>query len=104
MQIISEKKLMSASGEPYYSTVALVSGDDEVTGWASEKGEYRVGDKVEVFFHDQYNRAKMRKGKQERNGLATDNKYRSSGVDPRRDSTNTNIRGARRWLKSKKRT
>lgn len=92
MQIISEKKLMSASGEPYYSTVALVTGDDEVTGWASEKGEYQVGDRVEVFFHDQYNRAKMRKGK---HGLATDSKYRSSGVTPRRDSNDSNIRGAR---------
>jgi len=54
-QIISVEK-----HDGYYITLALV-GDEEYSGWSRKPDEYQVGDKVEVFYDDRYDKPKMRK-------------------------------------------
>jgi len=58
-KIISVEK-KQAQGDTYYMTTALVNGD-EVTGWSKHFDDYEVGESVEVFYHDKYDRPKMRK-------------------------------------------
>jgi hypothetical protein len=50
----------TAQGDVYYVTTAIVDGD-ECTGWSKYPEDYQVGEKVEKFFDDKHNKAKMRK-------------------------------------------
>ena len=47
--------------QPYYITTALVNGD-EYTGWSEAEKFYEVGDNVQIFYDDRYDKPKMKKG------------------------------------------
>jgi len=55
-KILAVEWRVKNDGTKYPVTIAIVSGD-ECEGWGDR---YRVGDGVEKFFDDRYNRAKFR--------------------------------------------
>lgn len=57
-----EKILSVVKRGGYYVTTALVD-QDEYTGWSVAADEYKVGDNVQIFYDDRYDKAKMRKAK-----------------------------------------
>lgn len=60
MRTIVKILLVEDKGE-YFITHALLDNQNEVRGWSKTKDFYKVGDKVESFFHEEWDQAKMRK-------------------------------------------
>ncbi len=56
-EIVSVEKRLKKE-EPYYITTAILSDGEEVTGYGKD---FQVGDHVQAFFDDKYDKAKMRK-------------------------------------------
>lgn len=50
-------------GEKYYVTSIIDSQGDESTGFSRKPDEFKVGDRVEVWFDETYHRAKFQKSR-----------------------------------------
>jgi len=59
---ITNVERKQAQGDTYYVTTAIVDGD-ECTGYSKYADEYKIGEVVEKFYDDRYDKAKMRKKK-----------------------------------------